>query len=93
MDEKQNFNGPWWREGVKLTGEVSTWIVVPIVAALIFGKMLDARFGTEPVIFLVLAGFGFLVTCYGIWKIVKDYMKKLGNPPSHKAMEGEENNL
>jgi len=78
--EENNKNltgGPWWKEGVKLMSDVSTWVVVPIVGALVLGKFLDRRFGTEPVIFLALAGFGFLVTCYGIWKIVKDYMKKL----------------
>ena len=58
--------------------DVSTWVVVPIVGALVLGKFLDKRFGTEPVIFLVLAGLGFLLTCYGIFKITKDYMKKLG---------------
>ncbi|MBI2630853.1 AtpZ/AtpI family protein [Candidatus Nomurabacteria bacterium] len=77
-EEKKVYNkGPWWKEGVKLMSDVSTWIVVPIVGALVFGKYMDGRFGTEPVIFLVLAGFGFLVTGYGIFKIVRDYMKKL----------------
>jgi F0F1-type ATP synthase assembly protein I len=60
--------------------------VVPIDVALIFGKMLDAHFGTKPIIFLIFAGLGFLTTCFGIWKVMKDYM----NPPSHKATEGEE---
>ena len=80
MEENQQnrTEGPWWREGVKLMSDVSTWIVVPIVGALVLGKFLDKRFGTEPVIFLVLAGLGFLLTCYGIFKITKDYMKKLG---------------
>lgn len=62
---------------MEIFSEVSTWIVVPIVAALVFGKMLDRRFGTEPVIFLVLAGLGFMVTCFGIIKIVKNYLKKI----------------
>ena len=74
---------------MQILSEVSTWIVVPIVCALIFGKMLDAHFGTRPIIFLVFAGVGFLVTCFGMYRVVKNYMKKI-NPPSHKAMEGEE---
>jgi len=76
-NQQNRTEGPWWREGVKLMSDVSTWVVVPIVSALVLGKFLDRRFDTEPVIFLTLAGFGFFVTCYGIWKIVKDYMKKL----------------
>ena len=57
--------------------EVSSWIIVPIVGALVLGKFLDQRFGTEPVIFFVLAGLGFLTTGYGIFKVVWDYMQKL----------------
>ena len=78
-ENKQNLNsrGPWWKPGVKLAGEISTWIIVPIVCALVFGKMLDTHYGTKPFIFLSLAGLGFLVTCFGIFKIMKDYMEKL----------------
>jgi len=70
-------NGPWWKPGMQILGEVSTWIVVPIVLALVFGKMLDTRFGTKPIIFLIFAGLGFLVTCFGIYRVMKNYMKKL----------------
>lgn len=62
---------------MQILSEVSTWIVVPIVLALIFGKMLDIRFGTKPVIFLCFAVFGFLVTCFGIYRTTKSYIKKL----------------
>lgn len=75
--KKNSTQGPWWAPGVRLVGDVSAWIIVPIVGALVLGKFLDQRFGTEPVMFFVLAGFGFLVTGYGIFKVVRDYMKKL----------------
>lgn len=80
-ENKQDLNnsGPWWKPGMQILGEVSTWIVVPIVLALIFGKMLDTRYGTKPTIFLVFAGLGFLITCFGIYKVMKDYTKKLKN--------------
>ena len=76
-DQNSNTNGPWWKPGVQIMSEVSTWIIVPIVLALIFGKMLDTRFGTKPMIFLVFAGLGFLATCFGIYRVMKNYMKKL----------------
>ena len=88
---KQNLNsgsGPWWKPGMQILSEVSTWIVVPIVCALIFGKMLDTHYGTKPVIFLIFAGLGFLFTCFGIWKVMKDYLKKM-QPPSHSQGEGQ----
>ena len=96
IEENKNSNGntqgPWWSQGVRLFSEVSTWIVAPIVLALIFGKMLDARYGTKPVIFITLAGAAFLFSCFKIVFIVKNYTKKLKNtdPPSHKVSEGEE---
>jgi len=85
MDEnKQNSNngGPWWKPAMQILGDVSTWIVVPIVLALIVGKALDSRFGTKPIIFLCLAGFGFLVTCFGMFRVIKNYIKKISRPES-----------
>lgn len=64
-----------WVAGVEMFSRVSTWIVVPVVVALILGKFLDKKFSTAPVIFLVLTSIGFLTTTYGIIKIVKDYIK------------------
>jgi len=78
-ENKQNLNNgsPWWKPAMEIIGEVSTWIVVPIVLALVFGKMLDAHYGTRPIIFLVLAGLGFLVTCFGMFRVIKNYMNKI----------------
>ena len=71
--------GASWAAGVRVVSEISSWIVVPIVAALVGGKALDARFGTKPWIFIGLAGFAFLLTIYGIVKVVKNYMRKIKN--------------
>ncbi len=77
-DNNQNPNsGPWWKPGIQIMSEVSTWIIVPIILALIFGKMLDNHFGTRPKIFLVFAGLGFVATCFGIYRVMKNYLKKL----------------
>jgi F0F1-type ATP synthase assembly protein I len=77
--EKKLYNnsGAWWAPAMRIMGDISSWIVVPIVLALIFGKMLDAHFGTKPILFLICAGVGFIFTCYGIFKTMKDYTKKL----------------
>lgn len=77
LNDETDGSGPWWKPGMQILSEVSTWIVVPIVLALVFGKMLDTHYGTKPVIFLVFAGLGFLVTCFGIFRVMKNYMKKL----------------
>ncbi|OGI45894.1 hypothetical protein A2121_01290 [Candidatus Nomurabacteria bacterium GWB1_40_6] len=85
VENKSNFNskGPLprqggvnWKPAMQIMSEISTWIVVPIVMALIFGKMLDTRFGTKPIIFLSLAAIAFLFSCFKIVRVVKNYMKK-----------------
>lgn len=84
-EDKKNFNnGPWWKPAVVIMSEVSTWIVVPIVLALIFGKMLDAHYGTKPTIFLILVGIAFLFSCFRIFYTVKNYIKKLQDTEKKK---------
>ncbi len=73
----ENGNKPNWAVGVQLFTEISGWIVGPIIIALIAGKVLDTHFSTKPWIFITFAVFGFLVTIYGIMKVVKNYMQKI----------------
>lgn len=77
VDNNQNNNGPWWKDGVRLFGEVSTWIAVPIILALISGKALDAHYDTKPLMLLVLAGIAFLISAYGIVKAVRNFTNKI----------------
>ena len=70
-------NGPWWKDGVQIFTQVSVWIVVPILLALFVGKSLDMHFGTKPIIFLILAGFGFLFSCFCIVRVIKKYIKEM----------------
>lgn len=72
-----NNKKPWWEPAVEIFSEVSGWIAGPVVVALILGKYLDGRFDTKPWIFLGLTGFAFLVSTYGIVKVVSRYMKKI----------------
>jgi len=76
-NDNQKSSGPWWKDGALIFSEISTWIVVPIVLALILGKWLDARYGTEPWIFIGLAVFGFLITAFGIVKSVRKYSQRI----------------
>ena len=79
VENNQNLNNgsPWWKPAVELFSQVSTWIVAPIILALVVGKGLDKHFGTRPIIFLILAGVGFLVTLVGIMRVIKKYTKEL----------------
>jgi F0F1-type ATP synthase assembly protein I len=78
-EDQQNLggNGPWWKPGMVILSEVSTWIVAPIVLALIAGKALDNHYHTKPYFFFILIAVAFLVTVYGIVKAVSNYMKTI----------------
>jgi len=77
VDNKNFEKGAWWAPAMEIFTQVSTWIVVPIIVALVAGKALDGHFGTEPIIFLILVGLSFLFSCVGIVRVIKEYMKKL----------------
>jgi len=74
---ENNNNNQWWKPGVKIFSEVSGWIAGPIILALIAGKWLDGRFDTKPWIFLGLTGVAFLISIFGIVRIVSRYMKNI----------------
>ena len=81
VDDKNlpNHEKPAWATGIQLFTEISGWIVGPIILALIAGKALDGHFGTKPWIFIAFATLGFLMTIFGIIKVVKNYMKKIND--------------
>ena len=82
MVNKNSNQGPWWKQGVQIFSEVSTWIFVPIILALIAGKALDNRYGTKPLWLLILAGVGFLVSAYGITKAIRKFSNEIQPPKS-----------
>ena len=66
-----------WKPAFQIFGQVSTWVVVPVVLALIAGKALDGHYGTAPWIFLGLTGIAFLFSIYGIVRVISKYMKDI----------------
>ena len=66
-----------WKTAIDIMSRVSAWIIVPIIFALIIGKALDNRYGTDPWIFLGCSGLGFLISSYGIVRVIFKYMKTL----------------
>lgn len=77
IENNKRQTGPWWKPAVQLFSEISTWIAVPIILALIAGKALDKYYGTKPWILLILAGVGFATSSFGIVRAVKKYTDKL----------------
>lgn len=66
-----------WAPGLMLMGELTAWIVGPIILALFVGKWLDQKYSSEPWFFLGLVGIAFIITAWKIVQIGKDYIKKI----------------
>ncbi len=78
MDKKDLKNKEaWWAPALQIFSEVSSWIAGPIVISLIAGKYLDNRYGTKPWIFLGFTAIAFMISCFGIYRVVTRYMKKV----------------
>lgn len=76
MDENGK-NTPWWEPALKLFGEVTGLIAVPILIALYAGRWLDQKFGTEPIFFIGLTAFAMVFSTVAIIRISSKYMKQI----------------
>ena len=77
-ENDNNFNkGLWWKPAFEIFSEISTWIAVPIIVAVIGGKALDNRYGTKPWMLIGSAAIAFLISSFGIVKAVKKYAARI----------------
>ena len=69
---------------IKMFANVSGWIAGPIIIALFVGKWLDKKYDTAPWIFLGLTGIAFLISIFGIMKILMKYLKEIEREANEK---------
>jgi F0F1-type ATP synthase assembly protein I len=83
----------WWQPAIVMFAKVSVWVAIPIILALFIGKYFDKRYGTDPWIFISLTGIAFIVSIFGIWKMLKKYIKEMNLEERNKNQEknGESN--
>ncbi|MDO8524110.1 MAG: AtpZ/AtpI family protein [bacterium] len=67
-------------QGIALFFNLSGWLAGPIIIALFLGKWLDGKYHTGQMLFFVCLGVAFLITCFGIVKETKAYIKKIEKP-------------
>ena len=67
----------WWQPAVMIFIRFSAWIFAPVIAAAFFGKWLDKKYETEPILFLSLVGLAFLISIFGLVKSVKEEYRKI----------------
>ena len=75
-NDEQN-NELWWKPAIIVFASVSAWIAVPIIAALYLGKYLDKKYASQPKFFLILIAVAFLITIFGIIRILKKQIGKM----------------
>jgi hypothetical protein len=91
--EKKNADeANWWQPGLAVFGEVTGWIVVPIIIALYLGRQLDEQRGMGNLYFLSLTGTAFIISCTGIWRIGARYIKQVDESNKNKKKDGSSSN-
>jgi len=56
--------------------KTTSWIIIPLVLGLIFGNYVSNSTGSQTLFFIsIMIGFG--ITCFGIYKEIKEYKKSL----------------
>ena len=88
--DKENTGGykdgkDWWKPVMFFYVKTTSWIVLPLVFGVIAGGYVGRSVGSQLVFFLFLMS-GFAITCYGIYREIKEY-KKILNVPTIKDMK------
>lgn len=73
-ENKEKMGAPWWQPGLILSLKLSGWIAGPVLIAVLVGKKLDAKYGTEPWLFLLSVGIAFIFSIFGI---IHDSLKEI----------------
>jgi len=77
MPEEKKIEKAWWQPALLTFTKMSVWIAAPIILGVFLGKSLDERYGTEPWLFLITVGLGFLVSMVGIGREAMKEIKKI----------------
>lgn len=80
-------NDPWWKPAVAVFGEVTGWIVAPVVGALYLGRYLDEKQGTGNLYFLSLTALAFIISCIGIGIVGVKYIRQMEEDSKEKKKD------
>ena len=70
---------------VKILGQVTGIMVIPIVGAAVVGLVADRILGTSPLLVLIALIVGTLVAALGIWLLIRAGIRKGYGRPGHGA--------
>ncbi len=75
LDAKKD-DKAWLKPVLFFYAKTTSWIVFPILFAVLGGRYVGESFGSQTV-FFVFVILGFLITCLGIYREIKSYKKGL----------------
>jgi len=61
---------------IKILGQVTAIMVIPLVGGAVAGLVLDGSLGTSPLYVLVGMGVGTLIAAVGIWLLIRAGVRK-----------------
>jgi F0F1-type ATP synthase assembly protein I len=70
-------NSDYNKTNLQIFGIISSWIVAPIVGALLLGSWLDEKYNHENFFTLTFIAVAFIITCVGIVKEALKAIKSL----------------
>ncbi len=68
----------WWKPVMIFYVKTTSWIIFPLLIGVLGGQYVSKSVGSQ-VIFFVFVILGFLITCLGIYREIKNYKKSLDN--------------
>ena len=86
VDQKNNkFDKDFWlKTGLAMFAESTGWIAIPVVSALFLGRWLDDKYDSEPLYFLSITIFAFIISSVGIGIVGVKYMKRIEKQEKEK---------
>lgn len=85
----------WWQPAMVIFSRMSFWIGIPVLVAVFFGKIIDAKLGTNPWLSLFFVLVSFVFSIVKLIKIANEETKKtnIGTLASPKPNKEDNDNL
>lgn len=64
-----------WRPVIIFYAKTTSWIIFPLVLGVLGGSFVSDSMGSQALFFIFIM-IGFFITCYGIYREVKQYRKE-----------------
>lgn len=92
MDNKNNQlkrDKSWMRPALSMFARLNALVVIPVIIAIILGKWLDKKYGTEPWLLFATATIAFIFTMIALARRTQVEFKKLDESANNKQDERE----